>query len=413
MDKTKAKDILGSWGRRIKCKIHNFFHLDFYKVHLLYFILVIAVSSGILYGANASTVSLAYIDALYLCTSAMCNVGLNPVNLGDLTGFQQCVVFVLMLLGDMTLVTASVVVVRRYYFSKRIKDLIQRSEAGRRIADDIEEQRQSEHGAAPTSREASNSVRAEHRISRLVAHPQRMMMFPWRWKALQTDYPSIRRHMAFLTPLRRCRANGVLDPFSRNKKNDDARQHSRRDFKRNLGHKVTPICYPSRRWTYQSQERSMPLRHEQKKELGGVEYRALEVLTWLLPGYCTCWLVIVMLVVTPYAAHSRVADIIRSAQPGNLSPVWWSVFATVSAYSNNGLNLLNKNMIRKRAPDATGSNLMLTRCQYLKRSHTTTWCSYSLVPRYSPGNRFIPSSCGFSSGCSLDAFDMIANCTTR
>lgn len=118
-----------------------FFHLNFYRVHLLYFVLVIIVSSGILYGSSTSDFKLAYIDAIYLCTSAMCNVGLTSVNLGSLTGFQQSVIFIVMLLGDLTIVTVSVVVVRRHYFSKHICHLLETSEAGRKIAADIARQR--------------------------------------------------------------------------------------------------------------------------------------------------------------------------------------------------------------------------------------------------------------------------------
>lgn len=116
------------------------FHLNFYRIHLLYFILVIITSSGILYGSSTSSYNISYIDALYLCTSAMCNVGLATINLNNLTGFQQSILFVLMLIGDLTVVTISVVIVRRYYFSNRIRALLRESAAGRRIAEDIEKQ---------------------------------------------------------------------------------------------------------------------------------------------------------------------------------------------------------------------------------------------------------------------------------
>lgn len=68
----------------------------------------------------------------------MCNVGLNTVNLGSLNGFQQSVLFVDMVLGDLSLVSISVVLVRRYFFSKHMKDFLQHSKAGQRVAEDIE-----------------------------------------------------------------------------------------------------------------------------------------------------------------------------------------------------------------------------------------------------------------------------------
>lgn len=91
----------------------------------------------------------------------------------------------------------------------------------------------------------------------------------------------------------------------------------------------------------------MSLSSVQQEELGGVEYRATKLLTWLLPAYCAFWWFVVMVVMVPYATHTDTAEIIRSAQPSGLSPAWWSVFMSVSAYTNCGLSLLGRNMIRK------------------------------------------------------------------
>lgn len=91
----------------------------------------------------------------------------------------------------------------------------------------------------------------------------------------------------------------------------------------------------------------MALKPEQQDELGGVEYRALKVLTWILVAYFAFWLFLVMAVMTPYAAHTDAAHVIRTTQPGTLNPAWWSAFVTMSAYSNTGLDILDKSMIRK------------------------------------------------------------------
>jgi hypothetical protein len=61
---------------------HELFTLNFYRTHMLYFIAVIAVSSVIVYGAGIASgpkeygfAHLTYIDALFLCTSAMTTTG--------------------------------------------------------------------------------------------------------------------------------------------------------------------------------------------------------------------------------------------------------------------------------------------------------------------------------------------------
>lgn len=58
-------------------------HLNFYRVHMLYFIICIAISSIIVYGDSLANDSgsqngnpLRYIDALFLCCSAMTTTGM-------------------------------------------------------------------------------------------------------------------------------------------------------------------------------------------------------------------------------------------------------------------------------------------------------------------------------------------------
>jgi len=59
------------------------FTLNFYRAHMLYFIVVIAVSSVIMYGLGLAhgpkeyrDDHLTYMDALFLCTSAMTTTGM-------------------------------------------------------------------------------------------------------------------------------------------------------------------------------------------------------------------------------------------------------------------------------------------------------------------------------------------------
>lgn len=83
------------------------------------------------------------------------------------------------------------------------------------------------------------------------------------------------------------------------------------------------------------------------QELGGVEYRALKLLSWLLPAYWFFCLIVVMLFLLPYTTRSDIAGTIRNVQPGELNPQWWAFFNCVSSYSNTGLDLLEESMIRE------------------------------------------------------------------
>lgn len=108
------------------------------------------------------------------------------------------------------------------------------------------------------------------------------------------------------------------------------------------------------------QGRITSLDDRQQEELGGVEYRALKVLTWLLPLYTLGWLLVVGLALVPYAAVA-IPNKIRSAQDQPTDPTWWAIFETLSAYSNTGFNLLNANMIRMLMITANVGRLLTLR----------------------------------------------------
>ena len=119
-----------------------------YCLHLCYFVLTIIISSVILYGSGVDGNShnaealfrLRYIDALFLCASAMTNTGLGTVNLSSITAFQQAVLAILILLGNITTLSVVTVFVRRHFFRKHMKNFLKHSEAGRRLVNVIDQE---------------------------------------------------------------------------------------------------------------------------------------------------------------------------------------------------------------------------------------------------------------------------------
>lgn len=71
-------------------------HLNFYRVHLLVFTLVPLVVSAIFWASNGPSEEnqIAYIDALFMVTSAMTVTGLNSVEFQRITLWQQVILFV-------------------------------------------------------------------------------------------------------------------------------------------------------------------------------------------------------------------------------------------------------------------------------------------------------------------------------
>lgn len=121
--------------------LHNLdgylFHWNLYHIHPTCFIFVIIVASVIFYGSNKSF-PLSYSDATVLCTSAVTNTGLTTVNLSALITRQQAILIILMLMGDLTIVTVVLVYIRKSYFKKRLQELVGHNTVAGQVTDDIE-----------------------------------------------------------------------------------------------------------------------------------------------------------------------------------------------------------------------------------------------------------------------------------
>ncbi|KAH7065156.1 potassium transport protein 1 [Macrophomina phaseolina] len=327
------------------------FHLNFYRMHMLYFIAVILVGSVIVYGAGLADDSnqingdsLRYIDALFLCCSAMTTTGLNSVNLGSLTGFQQAVLCILLIIGTVPFVSSFVVVIRRHYFHRKLADVVQHSRSGRQMVRDLEEQDARKHRGIEearqdrsTSRIRRRNVPTNHRDTserrplrdhsrqqrqyqsrnqekppnrRLYHHTSGFGAFPWPWEAHNVQrlfhYPFQRLHQEWQP------------------------------------HDWSYISFTA---TYDARGRFRNLSEHERAELGGVEYRALELLLTLLIAYQLFWYAVGTAFLVPYAYRDAIATILKTSQPGDLSPGWWGFFATVTSFSNGGLNVLNSNYI--------------------------------------------------------------------
>lgn len=83
----------------------------------------------------------------------------------------------------------------------------------------------------------------------------------------------------------------------------------------------------------------------ERAELGGVEYRALDILLWILAAYNLFWLALGTAFLVPYSYRSSVVDVLHSAQPGSLNPGWFGFFACSTSFANGGLNLVNANFV--------------------------------------------------------------------
>ncbi|KAJ7496885.1 cation transport protein-domain-containing protein [Mycena latifolia] len=88
------------------------------------------------------------------------------------------------------------------------------------------------------------------------------------------------------------------------------------------------------------------LTKEQQDELGGVEYRALKALLWIVAGYHIGVQLIAFTVIAPYMAQARWAEsFVPPMQHKKLTSTWYSLFQVVSAYTNTGMSLVDQSMV--------------------------------------------------------------------
>ncbi|KAG2055487.1 TrkH-domain-containing protein [Suillus hirtellus] len=133
-------------------------HLNFFRIHVIFFTLTPLIFSGIFYASNGKY-PVAYIDALYNSVSAMTVCGLATVNLSQLTAWQQVLLFIQMCIGNPVIVSWVMVYTRRYYFAKTFDHIIG-VEAARQAAIKAKQQ------IATAS--AENSVRSKDGWSRRI-----------------------------------------------------------------------------------------------------------------------------------------------------------------------------------------------------------------------------------------------------
>ncbi|KAL7414479.1 cation transport protein-domain-containing protein [Mrakia frigida] len=87
------------------------------------------------------------------------------------------------------------------------------------------------------------------------------------------------------------------------------------------------------------------LTDEELEEVGGVEYRALRLLSYLVAGYWIGSQLLSFLLIYPYLTTHSKWDSVFNDQPRIVSKPWFSAFQTLSAYTGGGLSLVDTSMI--------------------------------------------------------------------
>ncbi|OSD05765.1 TrkH-domain-containing protein [Trametes coccinea BRFM310] len=87
------------------------------------------------------------------------------------------------------------------------------------------------------------------------------------------------------------------------------------------------------------------LTDEQLEELGGIEYRALRLLSWIVILYFIGTQMISFILIAPWLSTTHTYDSVFASQPRLVNKSWFAVFQVVGAYTGGGMSLVDAGMV--------------------------------------------------------------------
>lgn len=319
--------------------------LNFITIHYAYFIVTCLITSLVFWGSSTPPRSVTYTDSLFLIVSAMTEAGLNTVNLSQLNTFQQWLLWFHILIGSAIFVSAFVVQIRKRAFESRFKHAQKEERRERKRSLSLPKQRSDyrhHFRSASTSNYADGPYDGSAFESR---HSQ--PRDPASEKGLANEGASA-ENRAQSTPIAgrsgeiSMDSNAVLSSRDENVQTDGAdrikfseaslgrspmrqRRNSNRTTSKDLINssasatsndlgKMKEAPRPTEFITSDIVGRNSQfhgLTREEREALGGVEYRAIKLLSYIVPVYLVAWQLLSCLGLGAYMAHNK-ADVIRA-----------------------------------------------------------------------------------------------------
>ncbi|KIY01934.1 uncharacterized protein Z520_02072 [Fonsecaea multimorphosa CBS 102226] len=376
--------------------LHRFTEFSFINWHYLYFIFTCLVSSLIFWGSSTPAKSVTYIDSLFLCVSAMTEAGLNTVNLSQLNTWQQVMMFILIIIGSAIFVSSSILHIRKRAFEKKFVELAERRSRrllrkartltfsfsrrdnvpasereaavasgavrGRPIPESSKEddqktssrsrERQDAAGTQAGSRRSSaaNGAISARDRSTSNGQPPSHIRFKLQHPPSELAEPrprNIRRNPSFFEGRgvgarrldnhpRHSQPVGIHPPVPESAIEDDDDDPPSSPLANKLNKYLDTLHgYLGRNSQFYH------LSEEERKKLGGIEYDAICLLSWLVPTYFVLFQLFGAIGVGAWITANRP----NMARENGLDPFWTGAFFAISAFNNSGMALLDANAV--------------------------------------------------------------------
>ncbi|THV50215.1 hypothetical protein BGAL_0160g00180 [Botrytis galanthina] len=365
--------------------------LNFITIHYTYFIITLLITSLIFWGSSNPSKSISYVDSLFMVTSAMTEAGLNTVNLSTMTTFQQVILWLLIVVGSAIFVSVATVRTRKRAFEVRFGEVVGRHKEERRR----ERMRSGSREAMGSRRGDGNGLMGanwkfpstsggnggEDALEMDEGLKEGLRVQPVGGKSDDNCMTAISEisphggipkdagdHITFAPDAYptngKGKAKDITVASSNNETATPARSTnfqlptstSENTIKNRVQETSTPIHH-----TQTGQQDLAPLQYPsylnsnttgrnaqfhglsraEREHLGGVEYRAISFLAWLVPLYFILWQVLGGIGLGAYMAYNKS----NVALENGINPWWLGVFNAISAFNNSGMSLLDLNMI--------------------------------------------------------------------
>ncbi|ROV91525.1 hypothetical protein VMCG_09462 [Cytospora schulzeri] len=364
--------------------------LNFITIHYAYFIIVTLVTSLIFWGSSHPDFSIGYADSLFLTVSAMTEAGLNTVNLSQMTTWQQVLLWLLIVLGSAIWVSIWTVAFRLRAFEKRFEDIV-RVEREKREKSRMKRPGSSSGVSVPffrtvtfgkafttpagdptalagtgtkvTANGGSTGAAADDTTTMHTASGRRTASLPDLEGLTPAQRPShaigqnadgtgggrdIEPHM---TNSRITFADDAVALGTRDGRTTSAYATEGRLRRRNVDGSeskeevedgaTTHMHHFLNKQTVGRNAQFHDLTTEEREHLGGCEYRALKVLSVIVPLYFFLWQFLGCISLGAWIAYNKP----EAATDNGVNPWWAGIFFGASAFNNSGMSLLDANVI--------------------------------------------------------------------
>ncbi|KAL2148035.1 hypothetical protein VTI28DRAFT_91 [Corynascus sepedonium] len=350
LDDFRERHSGGRWAERFE-KIRPYLPpINFITVHYAYFIFSCLFFALVFWGCgSSSTVKISFLDSLFMMTSALTSTGLNTHNLSQMSLGQQIVLFLAMLLGHPILVSLWTVLFRRHVFEKRFRAIVKK-----------ERERKLKAGSTVWLYSGFSDLLALARLKSLSKSKSKSnenQQLPGLGSRIRPTQSSTGGVSATEGRMNERDVEEGLAPIPENRLPNSPGGRSVIIVEPPRPEPTAPPAPPAKATTGLNQDRTTEVRNflqekrknvgrngeffnltlKEREYLGGVEYRAIEVLVVTVALYYVLWQVLGAVALGAWLAVN--APDIPAANQQN---AWWTgIFLAVSAFSNSGMSLLD------------------------------------------------------------------------